>query len=123
MKEVTQAENRVRKLNDEARAMLIKVINNEPLHNAHIRVIFTWKVNSLDKDNLNQLLQKFIDFTNFNQDNDPYGEHDFIKVNHENEVYFLKIDYYDTKLDKHSNNPADEHQTIRVLTIMHSNDY
>ena len=123
MKQATKKEPRIQKLNDEARAQLIKVINNEPLHNAHLRITFTWDVNNLEKSSLNRLLQKFIDFKDFNKKNDPHGEHDFVKVEHEGQKYFLKIDYYDTKLDNHSPNPSDEHQTIRVLTIMNANEY
>lgn len=78
-------------------------------------------------------------FSKFDDNNDPYGEHDFgalyrlvsgawtqerpdddkvISV-----TVFWKIDYYDPNLTAGSEAPWDAQQTKRVLTIMLSNEY
>lgn len=57
-------------------------------------------------------------FDRFNEENDPYGEHDFGVVDVEGERVYFKIDYYDR--DKHggSPDPADPSVTTRIMTIM-----
>lgn len=56
-------------------------------------------------------------FDQFNEDNDPYGEHDFGSVVVQGITYFFKFDYYDDDFQffKEDGN--------RVLTIMRSDEY
>jgi hypothetical protein len=60
-------------------------------------------------------------FENFTRGNDPYGEHDFGQVDVKGQVYFWKIDYYDTDLI-HGADPY-EGPVTRVLTIMQASEY
>jgi hypothetical protein len=67
-------------------------------------------------------------FDEFDEGNDPYGEHDFTIVKHDGETYYGKIDYYDKEAwrkgqEVGSENPADPEKTLRVLTIFNSRDY
>lgn len=78
-------------------------------------------------------------FSKFDEDNDPYGEHDFGAVyrlatgewtqdrprdsKSISETVFWKVDYYDTSLTFGSEAPWDAAQTKRVLTIMLSCEY
>jgi len=62
-------------------------------------------------------------FSDFNQDNDPYGEHDFVSVEVEGRKVFAKIDYYDKNLEFGSEDPSDPEKTTRVMTIMLAEDY
>lgn len=62
-------------------------------------------------------------FNQFTEDNDPYQEHDFGKVSHNGCDVFFKIDYYDPKLEYHSEDAADPEKTVRVLTIMLASEY
>lgn len=78
-------------------------------------------------------------FSKFDEDNDPYGEHDFGAVYRLatgewtqdrprdsktiSETVFWKVDYYDTSLTFGSEAPWDAEQTKRVLTIMLSCEY
>lgn len=78
-------------------------------------------------------------FSRFDEDNDPYGEHDFGAVyrlatgqwTQERpsddkaiaETVFWKVDYYDNTLTYGSEAPWDERQTKRVLTIMLACEY
>ena len=59
----------------------------------------------------------------FNDDNDPYGEHDFGKIDFDEETYFWKIDYYDVDFECLSPDPTDETVTNRVLTVMRADEY
>ena len=63
-------------------------------------------------------------FSDFSEDNDPWGEHDFGAVDIDGEKIFFKIDYYaDSDMSVGSENPANEGATHRVLTIMLASEY
>lgn len=62
-------------------------------------------------------------FDNFNEDNDPHGEHDFGRVTVEGTDYFFKIDYYDENHSGGSSDPSDQTKTRRVMTIMEASEY
>lgn len=62
-------------------------------------------------------------FRDFNQDNDPHGEHDFMLFDYEDGTYFMKIDYYAPDMEHGSEDPADPEQTRRVMTIGLASDY
>lgn len=61
------------------------------------------------------------DYTDFNEDNDPYGEHDFGSLEVAGQKIFWKIDYYDENLSKWCD-PLDP-DCQRVLTIMLAEEY
>lgn len=63
------------------------------------------------------------EFSDFNTDNDPWDEHDFAAVEVAGEKVFFKIDYYTPDLTAGSENPANEGETHRVLTIMLASEY
>lgn len=69
------------------------------------------------------LVLKVREFSDFHENNDPYGEHDFGKVAYDGQDFFWKIDYYDNSLEYGSDNPSDPSVTTRVLTIMHTSEY
>ena len=62
-------------------------------------------------------------FDGFNKNNDPYGEHDFGKIEFEGTAYFWKIDYYDVDFKCLSPDPSDETVTRRILTVMGADEY
>ena len=62
-------------------------------------------------------------FNAFSEENDPWGEHDFGAVTVAEEKIFFKLDYYTLDLTAGSNNPANEGETHRVLTIMLASEY
>lgn len=77
-------------------------------------------MNSEDKANIVSLVQNF---NNFNEDNDPYGEHDFLSIDYKGNKIFAKIDYYDLNNEFMSENPANPTITNRVMTIMLADEY
>lgn len=64
-------------------------------------------------------------FKDFNESNDPYGEHDCasfdITTNLKTESFRFKIDYYDLNYEFGANPYSDPFK--RLLTIMRSSDY
>jgi len=57
-------------------------------------------------------LVKLALFDDFTQENDPYGEHDFLSFEHYNRTFFWKCDYYNIEMDGGSEDPADPDKTI-----------
>ena len=102
--------NLIRELNDLARQSL-----------SGCRVMITQGVQQLER--LDDILLEVRQFNNFNTDNDPYGEHDFGKIELFGEIIFWKFDYYDHTLEFGSEDPSDPAVTCRVLTIMLANEY
>lgn len=70
-----------------------------------------------------QLIEKVQAFDQFDEANDPHGEHDFFSFDFHGKTLFVKIDYYDLNYEYGSENPADPSKTRRVLTIMLSEEY
>ena len=82
------------------------------------RVMMTAGVAALECSVRNAVVEKIKAFDAFDDDNDPWGEHDFVSVEHDGQTFFAKIDYYDRKLEAHSEDAADPEKTCRVMTIM-----
>lgn len=62
-------------------------------------------------------------YDDFNEANDPYGEHDFGALSIDGEQVFWKIDYYDQSLTKAAVDPACETGCVRVLVVMLAEEY
>ena len=107
---------RVRRLNDEFRRKLIDVTGRN-------KVILTDGVVALGEESFNTLIMEVRTFEDFNGANDPYGEHDFGRIDFKGEKYFFKIDYYDNSLKLHSADKSNPDLTRRVLTIMRADEY
>ena len=85
------------------------------------RVVATQGVMALP--NFAELMRMIQTYDGFDQDNDPYGEHDFASMDCGGQKVFFKIDYYDLALCEGSPDPADVSVTTRVLTIMLAQEY
>ena len=62
-------------------------------------VMVTQGVATLDGNTQQSILTRVRNYTSFNSDNDPYGEHDFGSIEIEGQRVFFKIDYYDRDLE------------------------
>jgi hypothetical protein len=62
-------------------------------------------------------------YRGFDMDNDPHGERDFGDLTLWGEDLLWKIDAYDKAYQFASPDPADEHVTNRVLTVMLASEY
>ncbi len=111
------SQNIIAKLNDQFR-------NNLELMALKGQVLITCGVAGMSENDKTEILQKVIDFNEFNPEkNDPYGEHDFGSFVQNEEKIFWKIDCYDKNLEYGSPDPADESKTKRILTIMQACEY
>lgn len=102
----------VRTLNDKLRRELFW------LPKPH-RLVVTPEVSAMSIERQQHLLEQFMQFEDFNADNDPHGEHDFISLDCGGQTWFMKIDYYDKDLQFFDNTE----NGVRVFTIMHASEY
>jgi hypothetical protein len=86
-------------------------------------VVVTAGIESLPADRRGLILAKLRRFDNFDEDNDPHGEHDFGLIEDGDVRCFWKIDYYDSDMELMSPDPADAAVTTRVLTVMLAEEY
>jgi Protein of unknown function (DUF3768) len=86
-------------------------------------VIVTAGFNSLSAGQRHLVLARIRAFNNFNEDNDPHGEHDFGLIDGGDVRVFWKIDYYDHEMELMSTDPAGPSVTTRVLTVMLVEEY
>ncbi|MBY3026654.1 DUF3768 domain-containing protein [Rhizobium leguminosarum] len=59
----------------------------------------------------------------WNDGDDPYGEHDFGKLDVDSEAVIWKIDYYSPDEMHGSDHPEDPNVTVRILPLMFAGDY
>ena len=103
----------IRALNDSFRATFIGG-----------RVLMTASVQSLPEDIGSRALSAVREFKDFNEDNDPHGEHDFGAFDLGGDKFLWKIDYYyDEDSCCGSEDPSNPEKTTRVLTLMLAEDY
>ena len=87
------------------------------------RVLQTVGIRALPSHEQSRIREKVELFSDFNADNDPYGEHDFGSFEHGDVRVMFKIDCYNLDLTAGSEDPSDPKQTLRVLTIMLDEEY
>ena len=85
--------------------------------------MITEGITSLPPGQIKAVLKAVQTFSDFNPDNDPYGEHDFGSIKFDDETFFWKIDCYDRTRTFHSPDPSNPKVTIRVLTLMLASEY
>lgn len=107
--------DKIRELNDNLRKNMFKTGKD--------KLVLTHGVLSLPEEIQWRILAKVRLFNDFNEGNDPYGEHDFGMVEYYDTQCFFKIDYYDKSMKYASDDPSNPDITIRVLTIMLASEY
>ena len=86
-------------------------------------VMLTSGIQAEGEDFLKAAVLAVQSFSDFSDDNDPWGEHDFGSVEVSGQKVFFKFDYYDPTCTRGSENPGNEAVTHRVLTIMLASEY
>lgn len=87
------------------------------------RLVFTQGITGLPDHTVAQIISQLVTFDDFNEDNDPHGEHDFGQLEVDGIKVFFKIDYYDNAVRLGSPDPADPTVTTRVLTVLLAEEY
>ena len=88
-----------------------------------VRVMLTRSILALPSTDIGEILRAVATFNDFNDDNDPYGEHDCAILTAAGQKVMFKIDYYDPSMTSGSEDPSDPSRTARVMTIMLASDY
>ena len=83
----------------------------------------TQSITNLPPEEQLAIIKKVKAFDDFNENNDPYGEHDMGIFKQNAQSIYWKIDYYDLNYHYGSPDPSDLNQTRRVLTVMLSHEY
>jgi Protein of unknown function (DUF3768) len=91
--------------------------------NDAFRRTMTAGVNALPSDVKAMVIRRVATFSEFNEENDPHGEHDFGNVTLAGRKFFFKLDYYDSNMEFGSEDPSDLSKTTRALTIMFASEY
>jgi Protein of unknown function (DUF3768) len=88
------------------------------------RVVLTQGILTLEQSLLNDLLKSISEFDAFDEDNDPYREHDCATLEIAGKNFIWKIDYFDSDYEYRAEHPeTDSPMTKRVLTIMTNSEY
>ena len=86
-------------------------------------VVVTPSVNALPQATQYRVLDAIRTFDDFNDENDPYGTHEFGNVEVDGRSFWFKIDAYDTAFEYGSPDPSDPEVTRRVMTILTPEEY
>jgi hypothetical protein len=87
------------------------------------QLVITRGVADHGNDFIDRAVKAVRQFSDFTEDNDPHGEHDFGSFELDGIKLFWKIDYYDQSLEHGSPDPADADVTRRVLTVLLAEEY
>ena len=86
-------------------------------------LVLTQGIRSNTPDDLKEIITKVRTFDSFDENNDPYNEHDFGAFDYKGRKVFWKIDYYDHKILYLSPDVSNPRLTNKVLTIMYAEEY
>ncbi len=116
--------NDIATLNDAVRQSLVnlEVKNSLAVINCRYEIMMTANLQNTIDDTVG-LLRAVAEFDQFNEQNDPYGEHDCFRFKFEDEWIIAKFDYYAPDMEHGSEDATDLTRTVRVLTIMLAIDY
>ena len=86
-------------------------------------LVLTQGIRSNTKEDLEAIITKVRTFDNFDENNDPYNEHDFGAFDYKGKRIFWKIDYYDREFLYLSPDVSNPRLTNKVLTVMYAEEY
>jgi hypothetical protein len=110
----------------ECRVCRIRELNDQLRTTFHLklgRVVMTAGIDALPEQTKRNLIEAVKAYSDFDEDNDPHGEHDFGSIEIGHATVFWKVDYYDNNVKFGSDDPSDPTKTTRVLTIMLAEEY
>lgn len=87
------------------------------------RVMLTAGIAAMSWGDKAEILRRVKAFETFDDNNDPWREHDFGAFDFNGQRIFWKIDYYTPDLKHGSPNAADPSVTCRVLTVLLASEY
>ena len=86
-------------------------------------LVLTEGIRNNTPEDIVEIITKVRTFDTFDENNDPYNEHDFGAFDYKGQRIFWKIDYYDRKFLYLSPDVSNPKLTNRVMTIMYAEEY
>ena len=86
-------------------------------------LVLTQGIRSNTKEDLEAIITKVRNFDTFDENNDPYNEHDFGAFDYKGKRIFWKIDNYDREFLYLSPDVSNPRLTNKVMTIMYAEEY
>lgn len=113
------------------KTLLIRALNDdfrrEPMtvaaQLARNQLVITRGVHARGAQFIERALEAVRTFADFNDNNDPHGEHDFGRFTLDGTSLIFMIGYYDATLTWGAEGPSDPTTCRRVLTIMVAEEY
>lgn len=87
------------------------------------RVLMSGALLALGEQWVREIVATVRGFDDFDEDNDPHGEHDCAAMTVGGVRVIWKIDYFDKRIEAGSPDPADPVSTTRILTVMLAEEY
>ncbi|MDR6624523.1 DUF3768 domain-containing protein [Caulobacter segnis] len=110
-------------MTEQEHAQAIAKLNDQHRALPGVGWVVTPGLRAMGEHTLVQAMAAVKAFSDFSEDNDPYGERDFGAFEIDGQRMFWKIDYYDLNLAMASPDAADPAVTRRVLTLMLAEEY
>ena len=86
-------------------------------------LVLTQGIRSNTSEDIQAIINQVRTFDKFDENNDPYNEHDFGAFDYKGKKVFWKIDNYDRKFLYLSPDVCNPKLTNKVLTIMYAEEY
>lgn len=86
-------------------------------------LVLTQGIRSNTKEDLEAIITKVRTFDSFDENNDPYNEHDFGAFDYKGRKVFWKIDNYDREFLYLSPDVSNPRLTNKVMTVMYAEEY
>ena len=86
-------------------------------------LVLTQGIRSNTSEDLKEIITKVRTFDTFDENNDPYNEHDFGAFDYKGKRIFWKIDNYDQEFLYLSPDVSNPRVTNKVITIMYAEEY
>ena len=102
---------RIRELNDAFRQSFVGGV-----------IVITPALEELSSKVRERVLERVRTFDEWNDKDEPFGEHDFGAFKIDGVDFFWSIECYDRSMQRGTDDPTDPEKTTRVLTVMTGED-
>lgn len=86
-------------------------------------LVLTQGIRSNAPEDIKEIITKVRTFDTFDENNDPYNEHDFGAFDFKGKKIFWKIDNYDREFLYLSPDVSNPRLTNKVMTVMYAEEY
>lgn len=87
------------------------------------KIMMTPGINGLEAQTRSRVFMAIRRFDDFNEDNAPFGTHEFGGIETDGVKAWFKVDCYDKDMQYGSEDPSDPDVTTRVMTVLLPEEY